>query len=126
MGTHGQEGAYQSLVAFTVSSDLKSLLFATEKNTRKYRNIKEDPKVAFLVDDRLGQKDDFYKTAAVTAVGLAREVKGVQRTKFLKAHIRRHPDLKVFLQGPGCALFRIHVRAYYLVSEFQKVQELVL
>ena len=126
LGTHGKNETYQSLVAFTVSDGLKSILFATEKNTRKYRNIKENPKVALLLDDRLNNRDDFYKTTAITALGVARETAGAERKKLLKVHATRHPVIKAFLQRRECALFKVRVRVYYLVSHFQEVQELVI
>ena len=126
LGTHGKNEAYQSLVAFTVHNNLKNILFATDKNTRKYRNIKEHPKVAVLVDNRLNKRDDFYKTIAVTALGVARETNNVERKKLLKVHEARHPAIKAFLQKRECALFKIKVSSYYLVSHFQQVHEIVV
>ena len=126
LGTHGKNETYQSLVAFTVHNGLKSILFATEKNTRKYRNIRENPKGAVLVDNRLNKRDDFYKTIAITALGVARETKGAERKRLLRVHETRHSAIKGFLQHRECALFKINVRVYYFVSHFQEVQEFVV
>ena len=124
LGTHGKNETYQSLVAFTVHNSLKNILFATEKNSRKYRNIRESPNVAVLVDNRLNKRGDFYKTTAITVMGVARETRGLERKRLLRVHEARHPAIKAFLERQECALFKINVKAYYLVSHFQKVEEL--
>jgi heme iron utilization protein len=126
LGTYGKNETYQSLVAFTVHNKLKNILFVTERNTRKYRNIKENSKVAVLVDNRLNKRSDFYKAVSITALGVARQTNGVERKRLLKVHEARHPDIKAFLQNRECVLFKINVRTYYFVSHFQQVQELVV
>jgi nitroimidazol reductase NimA-like FMN-containing flavoprotein (pyridoxamine 5'-phosphate oxidase superfamily) len=113
-------------VAFTAHHGLKNILFATQKDTRKYENIRENPKVALLMDNRVNKKDDFHKTTAITALGVAREVKGARRERLLRVHAARHPAIETFLRHPSCALFNIDVRTYYLVSHFEHVQKLVV
>jgi nitroimidazol reductase NimA-like FMN-containing flavoprotein (pyridoxamine 5'-phosphate oxidase superfamily) len=39
LNTIGQGQPYSNLVAFAITEDLKSLVFITERNTRKYRNM---------------------------------------------------------------------------------------
>jgi hypothetical protein len=46
---------YASLMAFAATDDLKRLLFATERNTRKYANLVSNPRAALLVDNRSNQ-----------------------------------------------------------------------
>ena len=36
----GEGQPYSNLVSFAITDDLKSLVFITDRNTRKYRNIK--------------------------------------------------------------------------------------
>jgi heme iron utilization protein len=44
---------YSNLVAFAASDDLKYLVFITDRNTRKFKNIVENQWVSLLVDSDL-------------------------------------------------------------------------
>ena len=48
LSTQNNGQPYTSLVGFVESSDLKYLLFATTRDTRKYENIKKDSRVCFI------------------------------------------------------------------------------
>src|SRR4030043_991243 len=79
LATYGGGRPYINLVAFAATDDLKHLLFTTNRNTRKYRNLKENPQVAVLVDNRANKLSDFHKATAVTAIGKAKECIGSTR-----------------------------------------------
>lgn len=52
LATYYNGQPYNNLVAFAVTEDLKHIFFVTSKNTRKYDNIRENKKVAMLIDSR--------------------------------------------------------------------------
>jgi hypothetical protein len=60
---HGQP--YCNIIAIAATDDLKNLLFATTRATRKYANLMADPRVAVLVDNRKNDPSDFADAAAV-------------------------------------------------------------
>lgn len=124
LATHNKGQPYASLVAFAATQDLKEIYFATSRATRKYANLKADPRVAMLVDSRSNEVTDFHRATAATVVGEAREVDDAQRDSIARLYLARHPHLKEFVQSPTCALLRVRVKTYYLVSKFQKVMEL--
>ncbi len=74
LATQSNGQPYGNLVAFAATEDLKSLLFATVRNTRKFSNITTDPRVAMVMDSRTNQRIDFRRAVAVTATGIAEEV----------------------------------------------------
>jgi heme iron utilization protein len=115
---------YASLVVFAATQDLKSLLFATTRATRKYDNLSHDPRVALLIDSRSNLNSDIHGAIAVTATGIAEEVGEKEKEALLKIYLAKHPHLKDFVHSPTCALLRVKVETYYLVSKFQKVFEL--
>jgi putative heme iron utilization protein len=121
---HGQP--YSNLVAIAATADLKFLLFATTRATRKYANLMADPRVAVLVDNRKNDPTDFAEAAALTALGKAWELQGVERQRFLEVYLARHPYLKEFVTGPICALLRVKVDKYIVVSRFQDVREILM
>jgi nitroimidazol reductase NimA-like FMN-containing flavoprotein (pyridoxamine 5'-phosphate oxidase superfamily) len=119
---HGQP--YSNLVAIAATDDLKYLLFATTRATRKYANLMADSRVAVLVDSRKNEVEDFTEAAALTALGKAWEVQGAERQQFLSIYLAKHPYLQEFVAGPTCALLRIRVDKYIVVTRFQEVREI--
>ena len=126
LSTHSPEQPYASLVAFAASDDLRYLYLATAKTTRKYHHLESDPRVAMLVDSRSNQESDVHSAIAVTATGRAFEVSGNEREFAVRLYLSKHPYLQDFVRAPSCALVRVEVETYYLVSRFQHVMELHL
>lgn len=124
LATQSKKQPYGNLVAFVATKDLKHLLFATTRATRKYTNISENPRVAMVMDNRSNQEADFHQAAAVTATGVAKEVKGSEKETLLRLYLSRHPYLKDFVSSPTCALLKMDVETYYVVRQFQNVMEL--
>jgi nitroimidazol reductase NimA-like FMN-containing flavoprotein (pyridoxamine 5'-phosphate oxidase superfamily) len=123
LGTHQRGQPYGSLVAFAATPDLKSIVFATTRATRKFANLQADSRVSMVLDNRSNRVVDFRKAVAATALGRAKEVRGKERKKLAKLYLAKHPHLKEFVSSPTCALVRIRVEIYYLVWRFQNVFE---
>lgn len=124
LATYGGGQTYGSLVAFAATEDLKSLLLATKRATRKFANLTRHPRIALVMDNRANQETDFHQAVAVTATGTVREVRTSERDRLLSLYLSKHPYLRVFVTSPTCALLRVDVDTYYVVSQFQNVMEL--
>lgn len=124
LATHRDGQPYTSLVAFAATKDLKQLVFATTRSTRKYANLIEDSRVALLIDNRSNRDSDIHAAAAVTATGEADEVPRKEREGLEVIYLAKHPHLKDFVSSPSCALIRMKPNTYYLVRKFQHVLEL--
>ena len=116
---------YLSLMAFAATGDLQYLLIATNKATRKYRNIQADARIALLVDNRANLPADTEESLAVTALGQATEVAASDRDQFLNLYLAKHPRLEKFVSSPECALIRVKVERYLVVSHFQETMEVL-
>lgn len=114
---------YTSLVAFIASENLREILFATSRDTRKYRYLQENKRVALLVDNRSNAAADFRDAIAVTILGCATELAGAERDNSLSLYVEQIPQLAEFVHSPSTALFRVAVSSYSLVEEFEKVSE---
>jgi len=123
LATQGAGGPHTSLVAFAATEDLRHLVFATERDTRKFANLAADPRVALLVDDRSHRETDLVEATAMTAAGRAREAQGEERERLAALLLRKHPALAPFVAEPGCALVTITVEVYQVVTRFQSVVE---
>ena len=124
LATYGSGQTYGSLVAFASTDDLKSLLFATTRATRKFDNQTRHPRIALVMDNRSNRETDFHQAVAVTATGLVKEVAASEKDHLLKLYLSKHPYLREFATSPTCALLRVDVDTYYVVSQFQNVMEL--
>ena len=124
LATHHDGQPYASLVAFVATADLKELLFATSRNTRKFANLTRDSRVSLLVDSRSNRDADIHEAVAVTVIGTAAEVEEMDRGGCLGIYLGKHAHLEEFVRSPSCALIRVRVDSYNLVSRFQKVMEL--
>ena len=121
--TQGHSQPYGSLIAFAITEDLRTLVFATPVDTRKYRLLLECDRVAVVVDSRSTTTLDVMGIEAVTAIGQARIVAaGAEFDHLVALLIQRHPLLADFVHAESSALFRVQMAEYLYVSRFQDVQ----
>lgn len=114
---------YSSLMAFAHTDDLRELIVATGKSTRKHQNISLDSRVSLLVDNRTNSEEDFHAAAAVTILGTARKIEAEERPAYESIYLKRHPYLAKFLSSPTTTFIKIEVGHYLLVTRFQEVME---
>ena len=124
LSTQNQGQPYSNIIAIAATDDLRHLVFATTRATRKYTNLMADSRVAVLVDNRRNDPADFAEAAALTALGKAWELQGVERQQLLQVYLEKHPYLEAFVASPTCALLRVKVDKYIVVTRFQEVGEI--
>ncbi len=121
LSTQEKDHPYMNLVAFAETSDLRTILFATTRATRKYGNIASKSGVALLVDNRSNEVADIREAVAVTVLGTACEVSGSLRDQLDRVYLEKQLHMKEFLSSPSTALIMVDVESYILVSRFQNV-----
>jgi uncharacterized protein YhbP (UPF0306 family) len=124
LATSSRARNHATLVAYVVTDDLREVLFATSRATRKFEMLQENPHVALLVDDRSNQVADFRDAAAVTIHGRATEIEADRTDSLREIYLGKHPYLADFIVAPSCALLSIEVESYDLVVNFQEVHVL--
>lgn len=112
-----------NLVAFAATEDLKSLVFATPRATRKFANLNADPRVAIMIDNRTNKASDLQGAVAVMATGVVEEVVDLEKEAMLRVYLLKHPYLEAFATSPSCALLRVRVDKYDVAGKFQNVME---
>jgi len=120
----GEGLPYSNLVSFAIAGDLKSLVFVTDRNTRKYRNIKENNNISLLIDNRTNQPSDVSEAIAITIIGSARE-EVRNKCSLQSVFLTRHPHLQQFFNDPQNALILVNVREY-IIASFDKTQHVVI
>lgn len=124
LATHLDGQTHGSLVAVAVAKDLRELVFATSRSTRKFNQLSKNPRVALVMDNRNNTATDFQKAVAVTISGIAEEISGATRDAWMVEFLAKHPNLREFALSPTCALVRVRVEKHSLVERFQNVTEL--
>jgi len=122
LATSGKESPYASLIAFAMTPDRRTLIFATQRATSKYENMKSRPAVSILLDSCSQHADDLRNAQAITLLGMVKEVKaGTRRAEYGALLAARHPELASFIDGPGTALITVAIRRAVHVARFQDV-----
>jgi nitroimidazol reductase NimA-like FMN-containing flavoprotein (pyridoxamine 5'-phosphate oxidase superfamily) len=115
---------YTSLIAFALTPDAGRIVFATPKKTRKYRNIIKNRNVSLLINTAKNTSRDYRNAEAVTISGKARALRvGRERDELAGILIKKHPDLKSFINSADTALVIVETEFCVHVSSFQKVTE---
>ena len=123
LATQGGGQPYGSLVAFAESDDLKHLVFATRRDSRKYSNLVAEPRVALLIDSRSNRDSDFRDAIAVTAMGDAEESESGDRNGLVRTYLAKHPFLAEFISSPETALCLVDIECY-VIARFGNVEKL--
>jgi len=124
LNTFGEGLPYSNLVSFAVTEDLRSLVFITNRNTRKYKNIQENGNISLLIDNRTNQPSDVSQAIAITAIGTACE-EMENKSSLQNIFLARHPQLKQFVDAPNNAIMLVTVREY-VIAGFDKTQRVVI
>ena len=123
LATAGHGQPYGSLVAFAATEDLKHLVFATSRETRKFANLLAEPRVALVIDSRSNSEADINSAVAVTALGPAHEAAGDERERLARVYLAKHPGLAEFIGSPDMAVCAVAVEDY-VIARFREVMVL--
>ncbi|MBU0682953.1 MAG: pyridoxamine 5'-phosphate oxidase family protein [Candidatus Omnitrophota bacterium] len=124
LATHGETYPYNTLICYAFTKDLRFILFATMRHTRKYRNIVSHSSVSMLIDNRTNYAGDFKHAVALTITGKTVKAKKSLKTKYRRLYLKRFPHLKGFINDPDTSIVTVKVDRYIFVQRFQEVSEL--
>jgi uncharacterized pyridoxamine 5'-phosphate oxidase family protein len=109
-----------SLMSYVVDPECREIFMVTNRGTKKYKNLLENPWVSLLIDTReedrnlaIGQKKALTINGVFQKVDLAR--KKVIRAQFLA----RHPELRELVDGPEAEIIAIRVQSFQLLEGVQ-------
>lgn len=121
LATTSKNQPYTSLIAYALTPDME-VIFATPKNTQKYRNILNNRSVAILIDTRSNTERGYLGAEAITLLGTAHSVRrGEKRKKLVRVFLKKHSQLQDFIDAPSTALIIVTISRCVHVSRFQVV-----
>jgi uncharacterized pyridoxamine 5'-phosphate oxidase family protein len=116
LATHNEGQPYCNLVAFAETVDCKSVIFGTNRNTSKYRNLTRNNRVSVFVDNRTNNSADFGNAVALDLMGKASEITRDELGYYRDLFTAKHPDLVDFINTAETSLFRVSIRDYVIAS----------
>ncbi len=108
---------YCSLMTYVLSEDLKTVYMVTVRESRKYRNLLENPKVSLLVDNRQKIASTSDETvASITFEGILKHLEPIETEVVRSRLVEGHGELKEILTNPDCVIFGIELKTFLLLS----------
>lgn len=124
LNTMGKGLPYSNLVSFAITDDLRTLVFITDRNTRKFRNIQENNNISLLIDNRTNQPSDISQAIAITVIGTTHEEKD-KKDRLKDIFLSRHPQLRQFVDNPNNAMILVAI-SEYIIAGFDKTQHVTI
>lgn len=114
--TSGQ--LHTCLITYAVSEDYRTLIFATEKNTQKFKNIATCEEIQLLIDDREQHPGNVNEINALTITGtpaIPHTPEDIEKWKTFLTN--KQPDIKNFTNNPETAIILVNISDYKLVNK---------
>lgn len=108
LATSAGDVPYASLMSYAVEPDLQYIHMATPANSRKWANLKKNPNMALLIDEREKSVAGNRSQARALTVGceLSPVEGGTEKARILTNLSARHPHLRDFLAQPEIEIIR--------------------
>lgn len=117
-----------SLMAYTTDDECHEIYMVTDRLTKKYSNLMENPSVSLLIDTRDEHTGPTrLKGKALTITGVFQEIKDKTKKDVIRDKLlERHPHLRAFVFQTDAEVFSIKVESLLLLdgltdSYFEKV-----
>lgn len=118
LATASDNKPHCSLMAYVSDDECRTIYMVTHKQTRKYRNLLENPYVSLLIDTRdedTGQRR--LAASALTASGVYEKIEDQQRKDSIRERLlEKHPHLKEFASDPDAEVLSVKVTFFLLLQ----------
>ena len=107
-----------SLMAYVANDACTEIYMVTFKDTKKYRNLRENAWVSLLIDTREEDRGSRRPQAkALTVTGVFEEIgDDNMRHQIREALMRRHAQLEGFADHPDAEVFSILIHSFLLLD----------
>jgi nitroimidazol reductase NimA-like FMN-containing flavoprotein (pyridoxamine 5'-phosphate oxidase superfamily) len=107
-----------SLMSYVTDDDCREIYMTTHKDTRKYKNLMENPAVSLLIDTREKHSGRHRAEAkAMTVSGMCSIIEEEDKSAMVRAKLlARHPHLKEFLDHPDSELLCVRITSFLLLN----------
>jgi nitroimidazol reductase NimA-like FMN-containing flavoprotein (pyridoxamine 5'-phosphate oxidase superfamily) len=116
-----------SLMAYVAAADGREIYMMTLRDTKKYKNLTQNPAVSLLIDTR---EDDVgpqkSRAKALTVNGIFQRVDREKQARIRPRLLRRHPHLRDLFAKGEAEIFAVRVESFQLLegvtdSHFERI-----
>jgi nitroimidazol reductase NimA-like FMN-containing flavoprotein (pyridoxamine 5'-phosphate oxidase superfamily) len=121
LATAWENSPHCSLMSYVTDPDCRTIYMVTHRQTKKYRNLIENPKVSLLIDTREGTPGmDRTAIEALTVTGTFSLLTEPGQAAGVRKHLlARHPHLQEFLADPLAEVFAVRIESFQLLEGIQ-------
>jgi nitroimidazol reductase NimA-like FMN-containing flavoprotein (pyridoxamine 5'-phosphate oxidase superfamily) len=118
LATVSDDQPHCSLMSYATDVQCREIYMVTFRNTKKYRNLTDNPTVSLLIDTREEDRGEKrYQTRALTVDGVFEEVKDQTKRDMIKARLlERHPHLVALTDNPDAEFFTVRIKSLQLLE----------
>jgi len=118
LATAHENRPHCSLMAYVPDAEGRWIYMITQRSTKKYQYLLENPHVSLLVDTRCQERImDRGKVKALTVYGFFEPCEDPgERDAWLSRIVARHPHLKELADQPDAAVLSIRVDSFLLLE----------
>jgi uncharacterized pyridoxamine 5'-phosphate oxidase family protein len=109
-------------MAYVTDSDCREIYMVTDKNSSKFKNLSENPKVSLLIDTRADHDcRDLSDTSALTVSGVFEKMDDRDLIKNARESLlERHPHIMEILKQPDAEILRIRMTSFLMLEGLTK------
>jgi uncharacterized pyridoxamine 5'-phosphate oxidase family protein len=122
LATEDNSQPHVSLIAITPLENCRQLIFATYRNTLKYKNISKNNKVAVLIESGDDKRKFLQKSTVLTIIGHTEEISLEEYEAAYHAHLKRHPEMESFMLSSECALIMVIAHSYQVINGIDDIR----
>ncbi len=111
------------LMAYAFTPSLRDIYLASYADTRKVTNMRHNPRVNWLWDNRTGNQQDHIDGFALTAVGLATQVCEQDYQAAAELLLSRNASLTAMLEDTRAVIFVVDVERYSWIQGYSEVYD---
>jgi len=122
LATEGDGQPHASLIAITPFGNFRQLVFATYRNTLKYKNLTNNSKVAVLIENEIVNINGLTENVVLTIIGQTKEISFSDKEPAYRAHLMRHPEMESFMLSSDCAIIMVIAESYQVVNGIDDIR----
>ena len=116
-----------SLMAYVAAADGREIYMVTLRDTKKYKNLTQNPAVSLLIDTR---EDDVgpqrSRAKALTVNGMFQRVDREKQAQMRARILGRHPHLQAIFAKGEAEIFAVRIESFQLLegateSHFERI-----
>ena len=119
LATVAGQKPYCSLMAYVSDDNCDEIYMVTHKNTNKYKNLMQNPRVSILIDSR--EQSPRSQAKALTVEGRFCKIDETEkRNRVVNRLLNAHPHLNAFMQDPEAEIICVKINSFLFLNGLQE------